>query len=205
MNNILFKWYCYNRDGSINYDRLSRLAGLTKSDLIFQAKNNFNLIDSASLMSGVFVGYHPTSKNPMFFAPWIMKTCYHSNEDLKYINGLVTKQYDVPDWATYEYFIMDSSGKMLYKNCNVSQAIDESGVIHLQTDDYSLNHFVYPAERKKYKYKNFYCYGSSFDDLNSHIKSLSGSKIITTPKHFKKGFSKTAEITLNNHSSLEKQ
>lgn len=205
MNDILFKWYCYNRDGSINYDRLSRLVGLTKSDLIFQAKNNFNLIDSASLMSGVFVGYHPTSKSPMFFAPWDMRTCYHSNDDLKRIYGLATNNFPVPDWSTYDYFIMDASGKILYTNCAISQTIDENGVVHLQTDDYSLNHFVYPAERRKFNYKHYFCYGCSLEELNKHIKDFTECKIIKKPKNFQKGFSKTAEKTLNHHSLLEKQ
>jgi hypothetical protein len=156
-------------------------------------------------MSGVQVGYHPTSKSPMFFAPWIMQTCYHSKEDLHYMRELILGRPNSPPWATYEYFIMNADGQILYSNCDIKHSIDENGVIHLKSQDNNLDHYVYPANRKKYNYKKVYCYGSTYKSLNSHIVSLSEKKIITPPKHFKKGFSKTSETPLNSASFIERQ
>ncbi len=205
MRNLLFRAYCFDKDGKLNYDRASKVLGYTKSDLRLILKNDFKFIDSSDLMAGLQVGYHPTSKSPIFFAPWILQTCYHSKEDLKYMRDLICRRPDAPSWATYDFFIMNTEGKILYQNCDISQTIDKNGIIHLKTKDGDLNHLVYPAERKKYPYKKFYCYGSTFQSLNSHIKSLSEKKIIRLPKHFKKGFSKTSETPLNNASFIERQ
>lgn len=187
MGDKFFRWYCYNKDGSMNYERASKFFGLSKSDLIFFRKIETYPIEKTTLMSGVFVGYHPTSENPVFFAPWNLKTCYHSKKDLSFIQKLI---YGVPEpiGETYDYFIMDAEGKMLFKNCNISQTINENGVIHLKFEDENLDYFVYPAERKGISYKSYYCYGNSFEALNSHIKDLIKEKIILKPKDFHKGF-----------------
>ena len=189
----LFKSNYYNKDGTMNYDRASKFFGLSKSDLQFFHKGHFPFIDAPTLMSGVMVAYRPTSTNPMFHSSWIMKTCYHSNSDLKYINDIITKQ-NVPEWATYDYFIMDASGRILYKNCDVKKTVDENGVIHLDSDEHQLNHVVYPAERKKYTYKHYYCCGKDMRDLNEQIKELTNSKIIVKPSHFKRGFEQEESI-----------
>ena len=196
MINFLNK-YLHNKDGSLNYARASKFYGLTQSDLHFFHKGRFDLIDSTSLMSGVFVAYHPTSKHPMFYAPWMMKTCYHSNDDLKYLYGLATNHHSVPDWDTYDYLIMDANGEILFSNFKVSRTIDENGVLHLKSDEHELDHFVYPAQRKKYNYKHYYAYGRTLNDVNEHIKMLMDKKIIKKPENFKKGFTKTSETPLN--------
>ena len=188
----LFRAYCYNKDGTMNYERASKYFGLTKSDLHFWRNGHFSLIDTPTLMSGVMVGYRPTSNNPMFYAPWMMQTCYHSNDDLKRIYDIVTRR-NTPDWSTYDYFIMDCNGRMIYRNFDLKESIDENGVIHLLSPDHDLNALVYPAERKKYPYKHFYCYGRGFKELNNHIRDVADAKIIKTPKDFKKGFEQTAE------------
>lgn len=205
MRDFIFRAYCFDKNGKFNCDRASKFLGYTKSDLRLILKNDFKFIDSPDLMAGLQVGYHPTSKSPIFFAPWILKTCYHSKEDLKYMRDLICRRPDAPSWATYDFFIMNAEGKILYKNCDISQTIDENGIIHLKTKDGDLNHLVYPAERKKYPYKKFYCYGSTFQSLNSHIKSLSEKRIIRLPKHFKKGFSKTSESPLTSQTYIEKE
>ena len=205
MIDFLFRAYCFDKNGKLNYDRASKFFGYTKNDLYFLSNNNFEYLDSPTLMSGVQVGFHPTSKSPMFFAPWVLQTCYHSQKDLHYIRQLITNHPDAPKWSTYEYFIMNSNGKILYKNCDISQTIDESGIIHLKTENGELNHFVYPAERKKYNYKSYFCYGRSLESLNSHIKSLHDKKIIKLPKQFKKGIKKTPEHPLNCEAEKEKQ
>ena len=205
MKDFLFRAYCFDKNGKINYDRASKYFGFSKSDLYFMSHNDFEYLDSPTLMAGVQVGYHPTSKSPMFFAPWFLQTCYHSQKDLQHIRDLISNRPDSPKWSTYEYFIMASNGKILYKNCDISQTIDENGIIHLKTEESSLNHFIYPAERKKYNYKRYFCYGRDLNDLNSHIKSLHEKKIIKLPKQFKKGIPKTPEHSLNNEDAKEKQ
>ena len=91
---------------------------------------------------------------------------------------------------------MNSEGKILSSNLNIEQSIDENGIIHLKSDDLSLNHLVYPAERKQYSYKKHFCYGKNFNDLNSHIKALVEKKVISKPKDFKKGFSQTTQTPI---------
>ena len=183
----------YNKDGTMNYEKASRHFGLSKSDLQFFHKGHFSLIDTPTLMTGVFVGYRPTSNNPIFHSPWRMQTCYHSNEDLSRIYGIVTGS-SYPAWSTYDYFIMDSSGKMLYKNFKIEQTVDENGVIHLVSPEHGLDNVVYPAERRKYGYKCYYCYGKDMKSLNDQIKYIANAKVIKTPKHFKKGFVKTENL-----------
>ncbi|MBQ7917479.1 MAG: hypothetical protein IJ310_01530 [Clostridia bacterium] len=92
----LFRAYCFDKKGNMRYDRASKWMGLTPSDLYFWHKGHFDLINTATLMSGVFVGYRPTSKSPIFYAPWRFDTCYHSNEDLRRIREIVTKK-NTPD------------------------------------------------------------------------------------------------------------
>ena len=195
--------YHLNKDGSINYERTSKSLGMTQSDLYFLHKGRFDYIDAPTLMAGVFVGYHPTSTSPIFFAPWMMETCFHSNKDLRRIREIITRE-NTPHWSTYDYFIMDCNGKILYKNFDMQSTIDENGVIHLTSSDYSLNDMVYPATRKKYPYKYFYCYGRTFDSLNKHIKDVADAKIIKLPKHFKKGFSKTPCHPFDTQQSFER-
>jgi len=194
MGDKLFRWYCYNKDGSMNYERASKFFGLSKSDLIFLKKTETCPIEKTTLMSGVFVGYHPTSENPIFFAPWNLKTCYHSKKDLSFIQKLI---FGVPEtiWDTYDYFIMDANGKMLFKNCNISQTINENGVIHLKFEDENLDYFVYPAQRKDFSYKNIYCFGNSYKNLNLFIKELIKAKIILKPRNFNKGFIEETQST----------
>ena len=199
----IFRRYYFKKDGSIDYERSSKSLGMTKSDLYFLHKGHPDFIDVPTLMSGVFVGYHPTSTSPMFFAPWMMQTCYHSNNDMKHIRDVITRRH-VPDWSTYDYFIMNCNGEILYKNFDIKSTIDENGVIHISSPDGSLNDVVYPASRKKYPYKHFYCYGRNFDSLNRHIRSTAEAKIIKTPKHFKKGFSNTTEHPLGQQNSFER-
>lgn len=189
MDFSLYRAVCYNKDGTMNYERASKFFGISKNDLCFWHKGHFSLIDTPTLMSGVFVGYRPTSNNPMFYAPWTMKTCFHSNDDLNYIYRLVNRQGFVPDWATYDYFVMDASGRILFRNFEIDKTIDENGVIHIVSPKHDLDNLVYPAERRKFAYKHQFCYGRSFDELNHHVKMMAESKIIRKPKHFKKGFS----------------
>ena len=205
MKDFLFRAFCYDKNGKFNYDRASKFMGYTKSDLYFMCNNHFEYLDTPTLMSGVFVGFHPTSKSPIFFAPWHLITCHHSKEDLTYLRHLINGRPGSPSWATYEYFVMDASGNILYKNCNISQTIDENGVFHLKTENGDLNHYVYPVDRKKYGYKKHFCYGSTHKSLNSHIRSLAEKKFIKVPKHFKKGFSKTPEHPFGESQSFEKQ
>ena len=188
MGDRFFRWYCYNKDGSLNYERMSKFLGMTKSDLIFSRKTESFPLDKILHMSGVFVGVHPTSTSSIFYAPWQMRTCYHSEEDLRYIQKLISRRLGA-EWETYEYFIMDSSGKIIDKNCDISQSIDENGVIRLDLND-GLEYFVYPAQRKKISYKHYFCYGSTLDGLNSHIKKLVQEKITLKPENFKNGFTK---------------
>lgn len=207
MKDFLFRAYCFNRNGKLNYDRASKLMGYTKSDFIFMMKHDFPHIDYNDLMTGVYVGYHPTSKSPIYFAPWQLHTCYHSKDDLNFMGRLIWEKKNEPSWSTYEYFIMDTNGKILYKtfDLDITQTIDENGVIHLKTPDGSLNEFVYPVDRKKYTYKKYFCYGRSLQSLNSHINSLYEKKYINKPRNFKKGFLKTPEHPLGEPSDLEKQ
>ena len=184
----LYRAFCYNKDGMINYDRASRWFGMSPSDIRFWHKDHFSLIDTPTLMSGVFVCYRSTSKNPMFHSSWVQKTCFHSNDDLNYIYRIVKKIDFVPDWATYDYFIMDSTGRILFRNFELDKLIDENGVIHLFSPKHKLDHLVYPAEEKKYAYKHQFCYGRDFKELNNHVKMLAKAKAIRIPKHFKKGF-----------------
>ena len=183
-----FSHFCYDKNGKLNYDRASKYLGISKNDLYFMLSQSFEYLSASTLMSGVMVGFHPTSKNSIFQSPWILRTCHHSQEDLQYMRRIISNHPHAPDWSTYDYFIMDTSGVILYKNCHIDQSIDNNGVIHLQTKDSDLNHFIYPADRKKYPYKKHFCYGRTYQSLNSHIEDLSSKKIITTPKHFKHGF-----------------
>ena len=189
----LYRAFCYNKNGTMNYERASKWFGLSPSDLRFWNKGHFSLIDTPTLMSGVFVCYRPTSKNPMFYAPWVQKTCFHSNDDLNYIYRLVNRPGFVPDWATYDYFIMDSTGRVLFRNFEFDKSIDENGVIHLSSPEHDLDDLVYPAEGKKYAYKHQFCYGRGFKELNNHVRMMADAKVIRTPKHFKKGFEQVEE------------
>ena len=207
MKDFLFRAYCFNRNGKLNYDRASKFLGYSKSDLIFMMKHDFPHIDYQNLMTGVYVGFHPTSKSPIYFAPWQLQTCYHSQEDLKFMDRLIWEKESEPSWATHEYFIMDADGKILFKtfDLDITQTIDENGVIHLKTPDGNLNEFIYPAELKKYPYKRHFCYGRNLKSLNSHITTLCEKKYINKPKNFKKGFFNTPERPLGEPSNLEKQ
>ena len=189
----LFRAYCFDKKGNMRYDRASKWMGLTPSDLYFWHKGHFDLINTATLMSGVFVGYRPTSKSPIFYAPWRFDTCYHSNEDLRRIREIVTKK-NTPDWATYDYFIMDASGRILFRNFELEKTIDDNGVIHLSSPEHDLDDLVYPAERRKYSYKHHFCYGRGFKELNRHIIGMADSKIIKTPKNFKRGFAEVENL-----------
>lgn len=200
----IFKRYHFNKDGSINYDRSSKSLGMSKSDLIFMHKGRPDVVDTPQLISGVFVGYHPTSTSPMFFAPWIMQTCYHSNKDMSHLRDIIYHRH-APDWSTYDYFIMDSSGKVLYKNFDITTKQDENGVIHLSSPDGSLCHAVYPAQHKQYPYKRFFCYGRDIADLNRHINMAADKKIIKKPKHYHHGFTKTPLHPVGYQNSIEKQ
>ena len=195
----------YNKDGSINYDRASKQLNISKNDLVFWHKKNFSLIDTPTLMSGVLVAYRPTSNNPLFYAPWIMKTCFHSNKDLGYIYRVVTRPAYVPDHETYDYFIMDASGKILFKNFELDKNIDKNGIIHLSSPNHDLDNLVYPAQNRQFAYKHIFCYGRSIDELNDHLKSLTSAKIIKKPKDFKKGFTITDENNLDNTCLFVKQ
>lgn len=188
MNFSLFKTICYNKDGTMNYERASKYFRMSKSDLVFWHKGHFSLIDTPTLMSGVFVCYRPTSKSSMFYAPWINKTCFHSNDDLNYIYKLVMKPGFIPEGEGYDYFIIDSTGKVLFKNFEFDKKIDENGVIHLVSPEHDLDDLVYPAEGKKYAYKHQFCYGRGYRELNNHVRMLADAKAIKIPKHFKKGF-----------------
>lgn len=207
MKDFLFRAFCYDKNGKFNYDRASKFMGYTKSDLIFLCKNSSHIIEQHKLMTGVFVGFHPTSKSPIFFAPWQLRTCYHSKEDLEYIERTVWGKPDAPSWATYEYFIMDACGNILFKTPKLKfdQTIDENGVIHLKSDEGDFNYYIYPVDRKKYAYKKHFCYGSTYKSLNAHITTLAEKKFIKPPKHFKKGFSKTPEHPFGESQSFEKQ
>lgn len=201
----IFRPNFYNKDGTFNYESASKFLGMTQSDLYFSRNGNFSLINSNDLMSGVLASIKYTSKSPIFHSTWSMNTCYHSDEDLKFLRRLVRKPSEIPDWSTYDYFIMNSSGKILHSNCEISQTIDENGVFHLVSENQDLNLLVYPAKRRKYAYKHYFCYGKDFDDLNKHIAMMISSKRISVPKNFKNGFSKTTEYPLTNGYGYEKQ
>ena len=138
MKDFLFRAFCFDKNGKMNYDRASKFLGYTKNDLYFMSHNDFEYLDTPTLMSGVMVGFHPTSTSPIFFAPWFFQTCYHSQKDLKYIRDIIINRPDAPKWATYEYFIMNADGKILYKNCDITQTVDENNVIHLKTKGRTL-------------------------------------------------------------------
>lgn len=186
----LFRTYSFDKKVDMRHNYTGKQMNLSPSDLCFLHKGHFDLIDTATLMSGVFVCYRSTSNNPGFYAPWIKKTCFHSNNDMSYIYRLVKRPGNIPDWATYDYFIMDASGKILFKNIEIDKTIDKNGVIHLSSPEHDLDELVYPAERKKYSYKHHFCHGREFKELNRQIVGMVDSKIIKTPKNFKKGFSK---------------
>jgi len=190
----LLKPHYLNKDGSVNYKRASNALNMSQNDLRYFYTNNFGLIDSATLMTGVLVACRPTSQNPIFYAPWNFKTCYHSNNDLSYIYNLVIKPAYIPDWETYDYFIMDASGHVLYKNFDFDKTIDKNGVIHLSSSQHDLDKLVYPATKTNYHYKHYFCYGRTIEELNDHIKNMAGAKLIKRPKNFKKGFSQAQNI-----------
>ena len=176
------------------YGRAGKDTNVEKSDLYFLQKRDFDIIEPTELMTGVFVGYRPTSNNSMFYAPWMMQTCYHSDDDLKHIYKLVKRSADMPDWITYDYFIMNASGKILLKNFDFDTSVDQNGVIRLSSPEHNLKFYVYPAEKRNYSYKTHFCYGDDFDELNQHIKEMVSAKIVQVPKNFKKGFSETSSL-----------
>ena len=187
MKELTFKHLYKNKDGSIDYDKISKATGLTKSDAIFLFKSDFTLIDRALLVSGVFVGKRPIYQNSIFESKWDLKTCHHAPDDLTYISKLVANNgndFNMP----YQYFVMDSAGGILFSNCGVSHAIDEQGLIHLSTDDKSLDQYVYPASLKQCKYKCYYCHDESLDKLNNQVDSLASKKLIDRPSQAKSGF-----------------
>ncbi len=194
MKRNLLKPHYLNKDGSINYNRASKSLNMSQNDLYFFHKGHFDLIDSATLMTGVLVACRPTSQNPLFYAPWNLKTCYHSNKDLVYIYNLVMKPAYIPDYETYDYFIMDASGRVLYKNFDFDKTINKNGVIHFSSPQHDLDKLVYPTTKTNYHYKHYFCYGRTIDELNEHIKDMARAKLIKRPKHFKKGFSQTQDI-----------
>ena len=158
--------------------------GLSKSDLDFLVKSDFYLLDRAHLISGVLVGYHPVVPNGMFPQRWDLRTCYNSPKDLSYISKLITNHGNSFN-SLYEYFVMDSAGNMLSANLKVSSETDEQGVIHLTTDDESLDQFVYPAILKKCSYKCFYCYNEQIEKLDKQVQSYADQKLIVRPTEFK--------------------
>ena len=195
MKSNLLNTYC-DKNGNVNYKRASKFFGISPDDLCFWHKGYFNLIDTITLMSGVFVGYRPTSDNPMFYASWTMKTCFHSNDDMNYIYRLVMRLGNLPDWATYDFFVMDASGRILFKNFEIDKSVDENGVVRLHSNGHGLQYMIYPAEKRKFNYKHHFCYGKDFKELNKHIVGLTDAKIIKKPKHFKKGFSETKNLEM---------
>ena len=118
----------FNKDGSVNYTRASKTWGIDKNDLYFYFNPDFNLVDPASLVGGVFVAYRLSSQNSLFYSTWKQMTCYHSKDDLVLLHNLITRPRE-PNWATYDYLIMDSAGKILDKNFSIDQTVDENGII----------------------------------------------------------------------------
>ena len=203
MKIIPLKSSLYKKDGSLDYEKASKLLGLTPSDLHFYLNDKSSLLDPTELLSGVFVGYQPLSESPIFMPYWMNQTCYHSKDDLRHIRHLLDGPE--PKWNNYNFFVMSSSGKILCKNFDLNVSVDENGIFHLTSNDTKLNQLVYPASRTKYPYKKFFCYGKDFDELNKHIAMMISSKRISVPKNFKNGFSKTSEYPLTNGYGYEKQ
>ena len=184
MRELLFNRTYKNKDGSINYERLSKFTGLAKADLLFLQKADFNLFDKVFLVSGVFVGKRPIVENSIFDSRWDLSTCYNRQEDLRYISKLITNHgndFNRP----YEYFVMDSAGNIISSNCAISVIKDEQEKMHLTTDDGSLSEYVYPAVLRDQKYKCYYCHDTSMEKLNNQIDTFADKKHIEKPAKVK--------------------
>ena len=196
MKNLRFKPYPTSKNPQVNHERKMCLPGKYKNDLSFFTKNNYTPINKTSLMNGILVGYRLTSPTSMFDSSWTMQTCYHSQEEQKLISDLIYRSIDLPASNSYDFFIMDGFGNILFTNCLISKTIDENGIFHLSSQEKKLDYFIYPAPRKKFGYKLYYCCGETFEELNNHINLLIDKKLISKPKNFKKGFTQTQESTL---------
>ena len=162
---------------------LNRNPGLSKSDFSFLLNPSFTLIDSTTLISGVLTGYRPISKNTIFYAPWTLKTCHNTQQDLTYLYSLINNKK--LNGAAFEYFIMDAFGNILYSNCEISNVVDNHGIIHVSTHDSSLDQFIYPAPLKECNYKFYYCHGKTPNGLNAQINQLYDQRIIEKPSLLK--------------------
>ena len=187
MRDFLFDRAYKKKDGSIDYDRLSKARGMSKADLLFLVKADFNLLDRAYLISGVFAGYRPVIPNGLFPTRWDLRTCHNAPEDLTYITSLITNHGNNFN-TLYEYFVMDCEGKILSSNIKVESSVDEQGVIKASTEDGSLDQYIYPASIKNRPYKCFYCHDENISKLNKQIQTYSDQKLIVKPRDFDGGF-----------------
>lgn len=192
MKELLFNHLNKRKDGTVNYDRLSKISGLSKADLMFLVKGDFNLLDRAYLISGVLVGYHPVVQNSIFPSRWDLRTCHNASEDLTYISSLISNHGNNFN-TLYEYFIMDSAGGIISSNLKVESQVDDNGVIHLSSEDESLNQYVYPAVLRQCQHKCYYCHNEDMTKLNKQIKNYSDQKLIVKPSEFKGGFTQPSE------------
>ena len=176
LSNNIYK----NKDGSINYERMSKATGLTKADLLFLLNSDFNLFERAFLISGVLVGKKPIVDNGIFNSRWDLRTCYNRQEDLRYVTKLIAShgnEFNRP----YEYFIMDSAGGIISSNCAIAATTNAQEIIHLTTEDGALSEYVYPAVLKDQKYKCYYCHDTSMEKLNTQIDTFVDKKYIVKP------------------------
>ncbi len=201
MRELLFNRTYKNKDGSINYERMSKATGLAKADLLFLQNADFNLFDKAFLVSGVFVGKRPIVENSIFDSRWDLCTCHNRQEDLRYITKLISNHgndFNRP----YEYFIMDSAGCIISSNCAISATINEQEIIHLTTEDGALGEYVYPATLKDQKYKCYYCHDTSMEKLNTQIDTFVDKKYIAKPSQSKLSHANAPAKTEERHQQI---
>ena len=187
MRDLLFDKLHIGKDGKVDFERLGKITGLSKADLVFFIKGDFDFVDRASMVSGVFIGKRSIVPNGIFPQRWDLRTCHNKPEDLSYVSKLVANHgndFNRP----YEYFVMDSAGRIVLSNCAVSTTTNEQDVIHLTAKDESLDEYVYPTQLKQRSYKCYYCHDESMDGLNEQIKTYASQKYIVKPEQFGKGF-----------------
>lgn len=177
------------------FEQKCKLWGMSRNDLLFYAKNNYTPISKIDLITGVLVGFRGTSTQPRFFSPWRLLTYNHSEDELNHMHALINNTLDVPAGSSYDYFIMDVFGNILHSNCDITTTKDDNEIIHLKSKNHGLDQLIYPAAKKKFKYKYYYCCGDNIQELNNHINALAEKNIIAKPKNFKKGFNQTQETS----------
>lgn len=186
MENKIFKCFFTNKNNSIKHERLNRFSKFQKQDLTFVSKQAPTPIDQFALVEGVCVGLCPKSNDSLYLPVWNIRTCNYSDKDIVYINNLIHNWYGASEFSSYDFFVINSQGKVLSANCVFDTSIDKNGTIHLENKAHKLDHYIYPADRKDYPLKKYYCFGRSLDELNKDLINFSKQNVITLPRNFKK-------------------